>query len=105
MQKIVGVRRYKDREIYYFLQNIDDLRLRDKLVVNFDDFQTVVEVVKLGLETEDEKATDLPKIIRKANRFDLIKYENLIKRAEEFLPIIKRKSLELGLMMKFVSAE
>ena len=105
MQKIVGVRRYKDREIYYFLQNIDDLKLKDKVVVNFDDFQTVVEVVKLGLETEDEKAVELTKIIRRANKADLIKYESLIKKAEEYLPVIKKKSLELGLMMKFVSAE
>lgn len=105
MQKIVGVKRYKDRDIYYFLQNIDDINLKDKLVVNFEDFQTVVEVVKLGLDVEDEKAIDIPKILRKATKADIAKYESLIKKAEDYLPTIKKKSLELGLAMKFVSAE
>lgn len=105
MQKIVGVRRFKDREIYYFLQNIEDLKLGDRLVVNFDDFQTVVSVVKLGLETTDEKAVDVPKILRKATESDIAKYESLAKKAKSYLPEIKKKSLELKLMMKFVSAE
>lgn len=105
MQKIVGVRRFKDKEIYYFLQNIDDLKLNDKLVVNFDDFQTVVSVCKLGLETTEEKVVELPKILRKATESDLSKYESLSKKAKGYLPEIKKKSLELGLMMKFISAE
>lgn len=105
MQKIVGVRRYKDREIYYFLQNIEDLKLKEKLVVNFDDFQTVVEVVKLGLETDEAKAVELPRILRRATNADIAKYESLIKKAEDYLPTIKKTSLELGLVMKFVSAE
>ena len=105
MQKIVGVRRFKDREIYYFLQNIGDLKLGDRLVVNFDDFQTIVSVVKLGLETTDEKAVDVPKILRKATESDIAKYESLVKKAKSYLPEIKKKSLELKLMMKFVSAE
>lgn len=105
MQKIVGVRRFKDKEIYYFLANIDDLKLDDKLVVNFDDFQTIVTVCKLGLETTDEKAVDLPKITRRATESDLSKYESMAKKAKMYLPEIKKKSLELKLVMKFVSAE
>lgn len=105
MQKIVGVKRFKDGEIYYFLQNIDDLKLGDRLVVNFDDFQTVVSVVKLGIETTDEKAIDVPKILRRATESDIAKYESLSKKAKSYLPEIKKKSLELKLMMKFVSAE
>ena len=105
MQKIVGVKRKKDREIYYFFQNIDDLKLGDKIVVNFEDFQTVVTVVKLGMEIEDEKAQELTKIVRRATESDIIKYETLAKKALEYLPQIKKISIELGLVMKFVSAE
>ena len=105
MQKIVGVKRYKDSEIYYFLQNIDSLKLGDSVVVNFEDFQTVAKVVKLGLEVEDDKAVDLGKILRIATPYDISKYESLLKKAKDYIPTIKKKSLELGLVMKFVSAE
>ena len=105
MQKIVGVRRAKDREIYYFFQNIEDLKLGDKLVVNFEDFQTVVSVVKLGVTVEDDKAKELTKIVRVATESDIKKYEMFAKKARESLPEIKKKSLELGLVMKFVTAE
>jgi len=105
MQKIVGVRRAKDRELYYFFQNIDDLKLGDKLVVNFDDFQTVVTVSKLGVTLEDDKATELKKIVRRATDSDIQKYEMLADKAKKSLPEIKKKSLELGLLMKFITAE
>ena len=36
---------------------------------------------------------------------DIQKFEELTKKAKSKLPEIKRKSLELGLMMKFISAE
>ena len=105
MQKIVGVRRDKDKTLNFFLQNIDGLKLQDKVVVDFDDFQTVVEVTKLGMTVSDDKAVEMKKILRVASESDISRYESLRIRAKEFLPQIKKKSLELGLMMKFVSAE
>lgn len=105
MQKIVGVRRIKDRELYYFYQNIEDLKLGEKLVVNFDDFQTIVTVAKLGMTIEDDKAQELKKILRRATDSDIKKYESLLDKAKGYLPAIKKKSLELGLVMKFVTAE
>lgn len=105
MQKIVGVRRNNDRETYFFRQNIDDLSLGDKVVARFDEFETVVTVSKLGLSEQDDKAYELPKLERRASENDLARFESLLKKAKSKLPEVKKKSLELGLMMKFVSAE
>ena len=105
MQKIVAVRRDNEKIHYYFIENIENLKLGDKVVVDFDDFQTVVTVSKLGLTVSDDKAVELKKIIRRATESDIFKYETLKKKAKAFLPEIKKKSLSLGLMMKFVSAE
>lgn len=105
MQKIVGVRRDKDKTLNFFIQNIEDLKLQDKVVVDFDDFQTVAIVSKLGMTISDDKATQMKKIIRVATESDLNKYESLNNKAKAFLPEIKKTSLALGLMMKFVSAE
>lgn len=105
MQKIVGVRRSNDKSLYFFLENIENLMPGDKIVVDFDDFQTVAEVAKLGLKIDDDKASEMKKILRRATEYDINKFESLKSKAKAFLPEIKKKSLSLGLMMKFVSAE
>ena len=105
MQKIVGVRRYKEKTLNFFLANLDNLKPEEKVVVDFDDFQTVVEVAKLGMTIDDDKARELKPILRRASESDISKYEQLKSKAKAFLPEIKKKSLELGLIMKFVSAE
>lgn len=105
MQKIVGVKRFSDRETYFFRQNIENLSLGDRVVVHFDEFETIATVSKLGLSDQDEKVYDLPKLDRLASDSDIAKYESLLKKAKSKLPEIKKRSLELGLMMKFVSAE
>ncbi len=104
MQKIVGVKRKNDRDTYFFVQPFE-LALGDKVVVEFDDFETVAEVTKLGLEEHEDKAHELKTIKRKATEQDLSKFESLAKKAKAKLPEIKAKSLSLGLMMKFISAE
>ena len=104
MQKIVGVKRNEDKNIYYFLQD-EDYTVGEKLVVDFDDFQTIATVVKIGLSVEKQKTNELKKVLRKATSDDLKKYEQLKEKSKTFLPKIKAKSLELGLMMKFVGAE
>ena len=104
MQKIVGVRRSGDKNIYYFSHNLD-LKIDDKVVVNFDEFQTLATVSRIDPKIDDEKAVELKKIIRIANDSDIKKYNELQAKAKANLKNIKTKSLELGLMMKFVDAE
>lgn len=104
MQKIAGVKRLGDKNIYYFLQETD-YEIGDRVVVDFDEFQTIANICKKDIEIDDLKAQELIKIKRKATPADIKKYEELRKKAKDNMVQIKRKSLELGLMMKFVSAE
>ncbi len=103
MQKIIGVKRTGDKSLYFFLPN-DNYNVGDRVVVQFDDFLTVATVA-LVKEEEDSKAYELSKVKHKATESDLKTFDELSKKAKEILPKIKQKSLELGLMMKFVSAE
>lgn len=104
MQKIVGVKKADDKNIYYFSHNVD-LNVGDKVVANFDEFQTVATVVRIDPKIQEDKAKELKKIARVATKDDLKKYNDLQKKAKQNLKAIKTKSLELGLMMKFVGAE
>ena len=45
MQKIIGVKRADDKNIYYFSHN-NDLNVGDKIVANFDEFQTKIARMK-----------------------------------------------------------
>lgn len=102
MQKIVGVRKDFDKEIYYFLAK-EDLKVGDKVVVQIDDFTALAEV-KNVIGKKDDKFNDLPSIKRVATTKDLSKYEELKIRVKVFLPQIKTLSLRLGLAMKFVGS-
>ena len=104
MQKIVGVKRSDDKNIYYFSHNLE-LVQGDKVVVNFDEFQTVATVVRVDPKIDDSAAKEVAKIVRIATDADLKKYNELQAKAKANLKSIKTKSLELGLMMKFVAAE
>lgn len=104
MQKIIGVRRTGDKNVYYFLPS-GEHKVGDKVVVQFDDFQTVATVASVKTEVDESKAYELEHIKRVATEKDLKLFEELQAKAKENLPLIKKKSLQLGLMMKFVSAE
>ena len=104
MQKIIGVKRAGDKNIYYFSHN-NDLNVGDKIVANFDEFQTVATVARIDPKVSDDKAAEIKKIVRVATESDLKKYSELQTKAKQNLKAIKTKSLELGLMMKFVGAE
>lgn len=104
MQKIIGVRRAGDKEVYFFLQTFE-CEIGTRVVVDFDEFLTIATVVKTDVEVDDLKATELKKIVRIADEKDVKKFDTLKKKATDSLVMIKRKSLELGLMMKFVDAE
>ena len=83
MQKIVGVKRFGDRDTYFFLQNIEDLSLNDRVLVQFDEFETIAMVTKLNIEAEDSKAYELKTLKRKATEKDIQKYEELAKKAKD----------------------
>ncbi|MBR3885943.1 MAG: stage 0 sporulation protein [Clostridia bacterium] len=103
MQKIIGAKKIGSRELEFFGTSLE-LNVGDKVVVEVEEFQTIVEVV----ETESKiskPAEEFGKVLRIATDADLSKYESLEKKAKKEVPIFKKKSLELGLMMKFVKAE
>ena len=70
MQKVIGVKKEFDKDIYYF-KTIDDLKVGDSVVVSIDDFQTIAKV-KLIID-KTEKFEDLMKIKRVATQQDLKK--------------------------------
>ena len=104
MQKIVGIRRSGDKNLYYFTAT-EEYKNGDKVVVDFEEFQTVGTVARTDLKLDQSKMSELSKITRRATEADLKKYADLQKKAKTQLVAIKSKSLELGLMMKFVGAE
>lgn len=103
MQKIVSAKKLGDNSLDFFACEID-VSVGDKVVVQVDEFQTIAIVketdVKISKSTED-----FGKVLRIASNADLEKRESLQKKARAEVPIFKKKSLELGLMMKFVMAE
>lgn len=103
MQKIIGVKKYDDNTIYYLTKGID-CNVGDKVVIDFDDFLSIATVVRDDVNVKEE-IDDVNKIVRLATEQDEKKYIDLQKKAKSFLPAIKKKSLELELMMKFVSSE
>ena len=104
MQKVIGAKRVGDKNLYYFQNNIS-VETGDKIVVEVEEFQTLVTVSRVNIELDDSKAVELSKIKRKATESDIKKYDELQAKAKKDLVQIKKKSLELGLMMKFISAE
>lgn len=103
MQKIIGAKKIGENGLNFFSCGFD-VKLHDKIVVEANEFQTIAEVTET--ETNVSKsADDFGKAIRFASKNDLEKFETLKSKAKKELPQIKKKSLELGLMMKFVQAE
>lgn len=103
MQKIVSAKKLGDNSLELFACDIN-VSVGDKVVVQVDEFQTIAKIketdVKISKNTED-----FGKIIRIATTADIEKSESLRKKAKAEIPLFKKKSLELGLIMKFVTAE
>ena len=104
MQKVIGVKRVGDKNLYYFTTDKECVT-GDKVVVDFEEFQTIATVTRADVKFDAGKANELPKITRKATDADVKKFDELQKKAKSQLVAIKKKSVELGLMMKFVGAE
>lgn len=103
MQKIIGAKKIGSRELEFFGTSLE-LKIGDKVVVEVEDFQTIVQVTELDSKIS-KPAEEFGKVLRIATDSDLSKYESLVKKAKAEIPTFKKKSLELGLMMKFVAAE
>lgn len=103
MQKIIGVRKACDNMIYYLPQSFE-CKVGDNVVVDFDDFLSVATVVRDDVKTK-EQFEDANKLVRMATDAEVKKYNELQKKAKAQLPAIKKKSIDLGLMMKFINAE
>ena len=103
MQKIVGVKKFGDNSIYYLKNNVE-CKAGDKVVIDFEDFLSVATVVRDDVNVKEE-IDDANKVVRLASESDEKKYLDLQKKAKAHIPTIKKKSLELGLMMKFAGAE
>ena len=101
MQKVVALKKDYDKDLYYFLTN-EKVKIGTKVVAFFDDFQTIAKVVKIIDKTD--KFHGLPQIKKVATQQDIDKYKELKIKAKQVLPEIKKKSLKLGLSMKFVGA-
>ncbi len=104
MQKVIEIKRVTDKTPYFFLDSTNS-EVGDRVVVNFDEFQTIATVTKTDINLDSSKQSELLKVIRKATESDLKKFDELSKKAKKELKSIKKLSLNLGLMMKFVSAE
>lgn len=104
MQKIISVKHTGDKNLYHFLE-YEGAKVGDKVVISLDDFETIGTVERILGEVDKEKAYELPSIKRVATAADQTKYEELLKKAKGNLKEIKKKSYELGLVMKFVFAE
>jgi len=102
MQKVVGVKKEFDKDIYYFSIN-EKVKVGDKVVVIIDEFQTIA-TVKIVIDKTD-KFENLQPIKRMASSQDLSKYQELAKKTKDILPQIKAKSINLGLVMKFIGAQ
>ena len=103
MQKIVGAKKIGSRELEFFGTSLE-LKVGDKVVVEVEEFQTIVQVTELDMKIS-KPAEEFGKVLRVATDSDLKKFETLSKKAKTEISIFKKKSLELGLMMKFVKAE
>ena len=104
MQKIVGVRRLVDGSIFYFFEKFK-VNKGDELVVKIDDFVTVGEVFRTGIEISESKTEEFGEILRKVNDADKEKFKKNQERMKSVIKKIKSKSVELGLLMKFVCGE
>lgn len=103
MQKIIGAKKLGENSLNFFSCGFD-VNVGDKIVVEANEFQTIAVVTEV--ETNISKpAEDFGKAIRIATAGDVSKYESLKSKAKKEIPNLKKKSLELGLMMKFIDAE
>lgn len=103
MQKIIGAKKIGENSLNFF-SCLVDVQVGDMVVVEANDFQTIAVVTET--ETNVTKpAEEFGKVLRIATENDKLKYESLKAKAKKEMPSFKKKSLDLGLMMKFVDAE
>lgn len=77
MQKIIGAKKLGSRELEFFGTSLE-LSVGDKVVVEVDEFQTIVEVVETDSKIS-KSADDFGKVLRIATDSDFSKYDSLVK--------------------------
>ncbi len=86
----------------------DNIERDDLVIVTVDGFQEIAQIVSKGELVKIKRkgqqlfGEELPKIIRKANQDDLIKYEKNISEEVKAVPIFKEKVDKYSLEMKLV---
>lgn len=105
MQVVVGVKFNPSGKIYYFDPNNLELKINDKCVVdsNFGTSLGIVSTEKMKID-ETKLPEELKNVVRKATEQDIKKFEELKKRADKDLVVIKQNVKKLNLEMKIVSA-
>jgi len=100
MTKVVGIKFPHSLKIYDFLPGKNDIKVRNKVVVETTQGVEIGEVVYIEKELEQVDLENPPKeILREANEADLKKFINLEEKAKEYFPILKDKIEKYGLSM------
>lgn len=106
MQKVLGVR-FKDAgKIYYFEPWPEDLKPKEKVIV---ETANGVEIAEVALPNhrinENELSASLKPILRKATKEDIEKFNQNLVKAEKNVSVVKSKVKSLGLDMNIVNLE
>lgn len=105
MQKVIGINFCKLGKIYYFLPNNIKCNVGDSVVVDYQDSLLVGNVV-FGEKLVDLQDLEEPtnKVLRLANKNDLLKVQDNKIKEKEAVTFTKKKATELKLDMKIVGA-
>ena len=69
MQKVIGVKRSGDKNLYYFTTD-KECKMGDKVVVDFEEFQTIATVARFDVKFDAGKVGEFSKITRMATDAD-----------------------------------
>ena len=81
MQKIIGAKKLGENGLDFFACDMD-VNAGDKLVVQVDEFQTIVVVKELDVKIS-KGSEEFGKVLRIATQADLAKFENLAQKAKK----------------------
>lgn len=103
--KVIGVRFTKLGKLVYFLSAEGNLKIGDTVLAMSERGQEFARVVCVKkMEEIGNDAKDLPQILRKVTREDIIKNSQLKEKASHALITCKKMAKELELDMKLISA-
>ena len=86
MKNVVGISFIKGGKIYYFENNLNDLKIQDNVIVETERGKQIGQVVLDNIDTDNIK-NELKKVLRKATKEDLL---NNLKNSEEAKKAIEK---------------